>query len=66
MNNREEQEIARLKEKLREVINKVPLRIQHGGVMETRAWVEMRKKAEKLLKGKATASQLISMISALQ
>ena len=66
MNDRNEQEVAALKQRLGEVINKVPYRVQNGGIIETREWVSKRKQAVKLLKGKATASQLISAISSLQ
>jgi hypothetical protein len=60
-------EIEAYKSRLSERINKVPARVNNGGIETTRAWMEARKRAEKLLKKRdATATQLISAISELE
>lgn len=67
MSRYEEETVERLKDELRIKINKVPPRIVNGGVMATRAWMEARAKAEKLLKKRGvTSSELISTISTLE
>lgn len=63
----DKQMIETYKDRLRERMNKVPTRVNNGGIETTRAWMEARKRAEKLLKNRsATTTQLISAISELE
>lgn len=62
----ETDQIERIKQRLSEVINKVPERVLTGGVMETRAWMDLRREAERMLKRKVGTAEMLSMISRLQ
>ena len=63
----DKQMIETYKDRLRERMNKVPTRVNNGGIETTRTWMGARKRAEKLLKNRsATTTQLISAISELE
>lgn len=62
----ESEQIERAKQRLREVINKVPPRVLTAGVMETRSWMETRREAERMLKRKVGTAELLNMISRLE
>ncbi len=65
--NDDKEVIETYKSRLRERMNKVPQRVNNGGIETTRTWMEARKRAEKLLKRRdATATQLISAIGELE
>lgn len=65
MNEREQRE--HFKRQLTEAMNKVPLRVQHGSVQQTRDWMRTRAEADRLVKKPgATAAEMIAMISRLQ
>jgi hypothetical protein len=65
--NDDKEVIETYRRRLQERMNKVPERVNNGGIETTRNWMEARKRAEKLLKRRdATATQLISSISALE
>lgn len=52
---------------LKQLINKVPARVTNAGVMETRAWVQARQEAEKLLKKRGvTTAELLGMADRLK
>ena len=52
---------------LKQLINKVPTRVTNAGVMETRAWVQARQEAEKLLKKRGvTTAELLGMADRLK
>lgn len=53
--------------RLKEIINKVPARVTNAGVMETRAWVQARQEAEKLMKKRGvTTAELLGMADRLK
>lgn len=62
----ESEQIEQTKQRLREVINKVPPRVLNAGVMETRAWLDTRREAERMLKRKVGTAELLNMISRLE
>jgi ribosomal protein L17 len=65
--NPEKELIETYKQRLALAMNKVPQRVNNGSIETTRAWLESRKRAEKLLKKRdATATQLISAIGELE
>lgn len=52
---------------LKELLNKVPARVTNAGVMETRAWVQARQEAEKLMKKRGvTTAELLGMADRLK
>lgn len=62
-----EEQLERARAQLKEVLNKVPERVINAGVMETRAWIQMRQEAEKLLKKRGAGSaELLGMINRLK
>lgn len=62
-----EEQLERARSQLKEILNKVPERVRNGGVQETRAWLEMRQDAEKMLKRRGVgAAELLGMISRLK
>jgi hypothetical protein len=64
---RDEPEIERLRERLKDKMRSPPQRIINGSIQATRAWVDARKRAEKILnKSNATSTQLLSAISSLE
>lgn len=63
----DQDQIDTFRENLKEAMNKVPERVRNGGVQETRAWLEMRQDAEKLLKKRSVGvAELLGMITRLQ
>jgi hypothetical protein len=64
----EEETIERLKKELKDRMNKVPMRIVNGGVMQTRMWVERRDLAARILKkrGGPNARDLLTAINSLE
>jgi hypothetical protein len=63
----EQHQVARLREELRVAVNKVPQGIQNGSVQATRAWLERRNGALKVLKKpNATETELRSALSSIQ
>lgn len=49
------------------MLNKVPQRVLDAGVMETRAWLQMREDAEKLLKKRGVGTaELMGMTDRLK
>lgn len=59
--------IERLRQQLRQQMNKVPERVRGGSIQETRDWMQCRQEAEKLVKRtNAGAPELLGMISRLQ
>lgn len=62
-----EEQLQRARAGLKEILNKVPQRVISGGVMETRAWMQMRQDAEKLLKKRGvSAAELMGMTDRLK
>lgn len=62
-----EEQLERARAQLKEVLNKVPQRVIEAGVMETRAWVQMRQDAEKLLKKRGVSvAELMGMTDRLK
>lgn len=62
-----EEQLERARAGLKAVLNKVPQRVINAGVMETRAWVQLRQEAEKLLKKRGvTAPELMGMTDRLK
>lgn len=62
-----EEQLERARASLKEILNKVPDRVRNGGVQETRAWLEMRQEAEKMLTRRGVgAAEMLGMISRLQ
>lgn len=55
-----------LRERLRKSINLVPDRIQRGSIQQTRAWVERREEAVRLLKRGGTATELLSALRQIE
>lgn len=64
---REQYQLAQLREELRLAVNKVPHAVQNGSVQTTRAWLERRTGAMKVLnKPNATETELRSALSSIQ
>lgn len=62
-----EEQLERARAGLKAVLNKVPQRVLDAGVMETRAWVQMREDAEKLLKKRGVGvAELMGMTDRLK
>lgn len=65
--NRGQYQLAQLRDELRMAVNKVPQGIQNGSVQATRAWLERRNGAMKVLKKpNATETELRSALSSIQ
>lgn len=63
----EQDQVERIRDRLRQQINKVPPRVMNGSIQDTRAWLDLRKEAEKLVKSRsASTPQLLAMISRLE
>jgi len=63
----EQDQVERIRDRLRKAINTVPQRVTSGSVQDTRAWLEVRAEAEKMLKKKAASvAQLLAMISRVE
>ena len=63
----EQDQAERIRERLRATINKVPARVTNGSIQDTRAWLDLRKEAEKVLKSRSSSvPQLLAMISRLE
>jgi len=63
----EQDQVERIRDRLRQAINTVPQRVTSGSVQDTRAWLEVRAEAEKMLKKKAASvAQLLAMISRVE
>jgi hypothetical protein len=65
--NRGQYQLAQLRDELRMAVNKVPQGIQNASVQATRAWLERRNGALKVLKKpNATETELRSALSSIQ
>ena len=63
----EKEQVDIQRQRLREVMDKVPSKVASGSVQATREWLRIRAQAEKLVKNpRATATQLMGLISQLQ
>lgn len=63
----EKEQIEHFKAKLKQAMNKVPDRIANGSVQDTRAWLQKRKQAEKVLnKRGVTVTELMSATATLE
>lgn len=63
----EQDQVERVRDRLRQAINKVPARVINGSVQDTRAWIEVRAEAEKMLKKRsASVPQILAMISRVE
>jgi len=63
----EQDQSDRIRDRLRKAINTVPKRVTNGNVQDTRAWLEVRAEAEKMLNKKAASvPQLLAMISRVE
>ncbi len=62
-----EEQLERAKARLKEALKKVPDRVMSAGVMETRAWMQTREEAEKLLKKRGVGiAELMGMADRLK